>query len=329
MKDIYYCALTNYKKKDLSDGILERANKQDIDYERDFENWLENSPHILLDNEDDLNIIWIGRQVTAVYEDRYKYPDLLGVDAEGNVVIVELKKGKTPREVVAQILEYASWAEKLTYQQLNNITMKYFEKKNDYLGMELSEIHQKIFFPDVDEKPTITFNGRLRLFIVAEEISNTVKEIIYYLNKHGIDICCLKYDVFSNQSGEFYISTEIEEAKSVAIKSQKTSTSNVGRWNGDEPVKSVVKKAVDSVIAKRGDGLFVMREVIDVIMQEYPEFNKNTIRCQLYMDCVNHNSRKHYKGGQMDYYYQVQGTTFRLYDKSKDDIWNSDGEKIG
>lgn len=318
----------NYKKDDLSDGILERANRQDIDYEKDFENWLENSPHILLDNEDDLNIIWIGRQITAVYEDRYKYPDLMGIDAEGNVVIVELKKGKTPREVVAQILEYAAWAENLSYEQLNIITMKYFEKKNEYVGMELSEIHQKIFFPDIEDRLSITFNGRLRLFIGAEEISNTVKDIIYYLNKYGIDISCLKYDVFSNKTGEFYISTEIEEAKTATNKSNKPNAYNTGRWNGDEPVKAVVKKATDIVINRRGDGQFTMKEVIDVIMSEHPDFNKSTIRCQLYMDCVNHNSRKHYKGGQMDYYYQVQGTTFRLYDKSNDGNWNSDGLRI-
>lgn len=318
----------NYQKEDLSDGILERANRQNIDYEKDFENWLENSPHILLDNDEDLNIIWIGRQVTAVYEDRYKYPDLMGIDADGDVVIVELKKGKTPREVVAQILEYAAWAEQLTYEQLNNITLKYFEKKSEYLGMELAEIHKKIFFPDVDERMTITFNSKLRLFIVAEEISNTVKDIIYYLNKFGIDISCLKYDVFSNQSGEFYISTEIEEAKSVTMKSQKMNTNSSGRWKGDEPVKLVVKKATDKVISQRGDGKFTMKEVTDVIISEYPDFNKSTVRCQLYMDCVNHNSRKHYKGGQMDYYYQVQGTTFKLYDRNKDGKWNSDGEKI-
>lgn len=319
----------NYQNGDLSDGILEKANRQDIDYEKDFECWLENSPHVLLDNEDDLNIIWIGRQVTAIYEDRYKYPDLMGIDAEGNVVIVELKKGKTPREVVAQILEYAAWAEQLTYEKLNNITMKYYEKKNEYLGMELSEIHKKIFFPDVDENVSTIFNNRLRLFIVAEEISTTVKDVIYYLNKFGVDISCLKYDVFSNASGEYYISTEIEEAKSSVLRSNKGSTSTTERWNGELPVKTVVKNAADRVILQRGDGFFTMKEVVDLIISEYPNFNKSTIRCQLYMDCVNHNSRKHYRGGQMDYYFQVQGTTFRLYNSETDGSWNSEGQKLG
>jgi hypothetical protein len=33
---------------------------------------------------------------------------LIGIDSAGDLLIVELKKGKTPREVVAQILEYAA-----------------------------------------------------------------------------------------------------------------------------------------------------------------------------------------------------------------------------
>ena len=45
---------------DLSSGVLEKAKSDTVDYEKDFENWLENSPNVLLD-EDEGSIIWIGR----------------------------------------------------------------------------------------------------------------------------------------------------------------------------------------------------------------------------------------------------------------------------
>lgn len=38
--------------QDLSSGILEKVKTDSIDYEKDFENWLENSPNVLLDQED-------------------------------------------------------------------------------------------------------------------------------------------------------------------------------------------------------------------------------------------------------------------------------------
>ena len=46
----------------------------------------------------------------GVPTDLGKSIDLLGVDREGNVVVVELKRDRTPRDVVAQALEYAAFA---------------------------------------------------------------------------------------------------------------------------------------------------------------------------------------------------------------------------
>nr|WP_281430418.1 hypothetical protein [Salinicola acroporae] len=55
-----------------------------------------------------LNRDWllIGRQVRTAFD---KLIDLLAIDANGTVIIIELKRDKTPREVVAQTIDYASW----------------------------------------------------------------------------------------------------------------------------------------------------------------------------------------------------------------------------
>jgi RecB family endonuclease NucS len=44
--------------------------------------------------------------------------DLLGVDKCGNTVVVELKRARTPRKIVAQALEYASGIRNESYEQL-------------------------------------------------------------------------------------------------------------------------------------------------------------------------------------------------------------------
>lgn len=317
----------NYSKDDRSDGFMEKANKESIDYERDFENWLENSPHVLFEEEAS-TIMWIGRQVSVTSFENMKYPDLLGVDSNGNVVVVELKKGKTPRDVVAQILEYASWADNLTYDELNSLAMKYYDMEKNYVGMELSEIHKAIFNPDDENPYNVTFNNHLKLYVVAEEISKSVRDVVKYLNNQGrIDINCIKYDVFKAGNGEFYISTEIDEADIAKTKTTH-STSNTTGWNGDIPVKKIVKSAVENVLRNKNDGVFTGKEVIQQVMKEYPNCNQNTIRCQIYADCVNHNSRKHYKGGQLDNYYTLSKGKFRLYNALIDGSWNADGERI-
>lgn len=58
----------------------------------------------------------VGRQVTTAFG---KLIDLLAVDAEGNLTVVELKRDRTPREVVAQVLDYASWVEVLNKRVSN------------------------------------------------------------------------------------------------------------------------------------------------------------------------------------------------------------------
>ena len=56
-----------------------------------LEGWLESNPGGILE---DGPLLIIGRQVLT---DLGKSIDLLGVDREGNVVVVELKRDRTPR----------------------------------------------------------------------------------------------------------------------------------------------------------------------------------------------------------------------------------------
>jgi len=67
-----------------------------------------------------LNSGWmlIGRQV---YTDFGKYIDLLAIDATGSIIIIELKKHKTPRDVVAQAIDYAAWVEHLPSEKFVQI----------------------------------------------------------------------------------------------------------------------------------------------------------------------------------------------------------------
>lgn len=53
-------------------------------------------------------LMLIGRQVATSYG---KFIDILAMDMSGNLSIIELKKSRTPREVVAQLLDYASWVQ--------------------------------------------------------------------------------------------------------------------------------------------------------------------------------------------------------------------------
>src|SRR3972149_3682649 len=54
--------------------------------------------------------ILIGRQEDTGLGGRI---DLLAIAPDGALVLIELKRDRTPREVAAQALDYATWVEKL------------------------------------------------------------------------------------------------------------------------------------------------------------------------------------------------------------------------
>jgi RecB family endonuclease NucS len=73
--------------------------------EQALEDMIVAAPRILSDS-------WmlIGRQERTAHGGRI---DLLAVAPDGALVLIEIKRDRTPRDVVAQALDYASWVEGL------------------------------------------------------------------------------------------------------------------------------------------------------------------------------------------------------------------------
>jgi RecB family endonuclease NucS len=80
---------------------LSEITRAPLDLEARLEMWLECDISILSPG-----LLAIGRQVET---DFGGFIDLLCLDHTGDVVVVELKRDKTPREITAQILDYGSW----------------------------------------------------------------------------------------------------------------------------------------------------------------------------------------------------------------------------
>ena len=56
--------------------------------------------------------------------------DLLAVAPDGALVLIELKRDRTPRDVVAQSLDYASWVEKLKPEDIAAIYSRFAPGKS-------------------------------------------------------------------------------------------------------------------------------------------------------------------------------------------------------
>lgn len=172
--------------------IAERdGNTEPFECEGDLEDWLENNPRALIPGE---NILWIGRQVPFIIGGSTIYPDLLGIDVAGNLIIVELKKDQVPREVMAQILEYAAYANELSEKQIREIAQTYFDTRPEFTGKTFPDVFISEFdLPDKTYVPRL--NTFLRLFIVAKEISPRVKRVCRFLQtsscRYSMDVTCI------------------------------------------------------------------------------------------------------------------------------------------
>ena len=69
----------------------------------------------------DPNLMVIGREVDTS-DGRI---DLLAIDKHGNLIVVELKRGQTPREVVAQTLDYGSRVRHMNSEEISDIFFGY------------------------------------------------------------------------------------------------------------------------------------------------------------------------------------------------------------
>jgi hypothetical protein len=125
---------------EVKEKSLREVPRDKIGFEEQLEEWLEQDISIISDD-----LLVIGRQVGTAFE---KYIDLLCIKGNGDLVIVELKKDKAPREVIAQVLEYASWVDDLSYEDISDIANDYLKEK----GLTLEEAFEKKFgepLPDV------------------------------------------------------------------------------------------------------------------------------------------------------------------------------------
>ncbi|MGH8561587.1 MAG: hypothetical protein ACRES4_06460, partial [Nevskiales bacterium] len=72
------------------------------------------------------NLMAIGRQVRTSFD---KIVDLLAMDRAGNLAVLELKRDKTYRDIVAQVLDYGSWVRTLRDDDIARIFEEYQRKQ--------------------------------------------------------------------------------------------------------------------------------------------------------------------------------------------------------
>ena len=161
----------------VDDNKLVEQDRVVLDSERRLEDWIANDLSLLGEE-----LLLVDRQTRTIGGPL----DILAMDADGQLVIVELKRDRTPREVVAQVLDYAAWIRERSPREIDELIQRRASKS-------LSQAFREKFEFDLPDGACKSH----RMVIVAAELDDSSERIIRYLqDEHEIDINAVFFSVY-------------------------------------------------------------------------------------------------------------------------------------
>ena len=136
------------------------------------------------------NLMILGRQIITEFGKRI---DLLALDDQGDLHVIELKKDRTPREVVAQALEYGFWIQSLSFEAIRELYAKHHQ------GEDFDSAFTSHFEADLPD----AINNSHSLIVVATGMDASTEQIIDYVRGYGVPINVLFFQYLEDGDREY------------------------------------------------------------------------------------------------------------------------------
>jgi hypothetical protein len=219
--------IISYNKKDKKINSLEETDFYDhgIMERKDIEVWIEKYPEIL---GEDFYIITTEHDEFNKTNERL---DVMAIDRNGQLTIIELKRGSSGKYADLQAIKYAAYCSTLTFKQLVEINKDYLLKKgiNENLDDIKDKIQDFITDPEFEE-----LSGKPRIVLVASEYTPEVTATVIWLRKFELDISCVRFRPYildnDNIVFESSVIIPLPEAKDFLIENERrTNQENLTR----------------------------------------------------------------------------------------------------
>lgn len=193
----------------------QRINPTSMDFEARLEAILEADISVVSEGR---KWMVIGRQIPTDHGGRI---DLLAIDEVGTLIVLELKRDKTDREVVSQVLDYASWVEELDYARIATL---YSAKSGTTVPLE--DAFKNYFGVDIPEE----VNATHEMVIVAAELHPESERVVRYLQKnYGVPVNAVFFSFFKDGESEYLSRSWLVEPSG----EDEAVVTRSGRWNGE------------------------------------------------------------------------------------------------
>lgn len=181
--------------------------------ENELHQFLRQDPSLL-----GITLLVIGSEVITPYGKRL---DLLAIDADGNLHVLELKRDRTPREVVAQVLDYGSWVSTLSRDDVIDIAKK-----------ELRQPFEVAFEEVFGAAPPDELNSELQLTVVASALDASSERIVTYLRSFGVPINAVFFTYIEDDDRRYLARSWLAASDDAPAPGSSKSASKRAVWNG-------------------------------------------------------------------------------------------------
>ena len=177
----------------LEENDMDRIDEHNLNKEIQLENRLVRTEAAQIGG---IDILYVGRQGTLTGQGIF---DILGVDKNGNIVVIELKRDEPPRGVITQALEYASDLQDAEYDLLNKRYRSFLSDELGYYEEEIINLQQAHadYFDLKEPLSKDSFNAKQRLLIVGTTFEDkSLLRMIDFLREHEIDVVAVEYTTY-------------------------------------------------------------------------------------------------------------------------------------
>lgn len=122
------------------------------------------------------------------WEDSRRRIDLLGIDAEGSIVVIELKRTNDGGHMDLQAIRYAAMVSTLTFERIEEVLQSHLNasgKKGDAKETLLNHLGW-------DSQDDGEIGNQVRIVLVSADFGQEITTTVLWLNVQGLDIRCVK-----------------------------------------------------------------------------------------------------------------------------------------
>ena len=199
----------------IDDG-LEEVQLGEMPSEEQLEELLQKHPSLLGEQ-----LLILGRQVITSSGKRI---DLLAIDADGALRVLELKKGRAPRDAVAQVLEYGAWVQNLSHDDV----LRIFHDRSD---VPFEEAFEETFGFKAPEE----LNTGHKMSLIATAVDDDSEQVIEYLSAtYDVPVNAIFFRYFQDDDHEYIARNYLIEAKQQPVQKSRGSGGTREAWNGKD-----------------------------------------------------------------------------------------------